>query len=215
MAIESPDSIEDKLEPADTATVMDQQSARGDSYSAVMPRALIPIPPPPPLTARASSSSRSTSFKPQHPIGTQQADSGRTPQATQSDSREAKPHRRQGRKNHTATSSTAMSTTSNAHQQSTTHRTAVVTPSRAHPHPTRRRSKGKGAVARRKEKRSLAQAAVVPPVFSSALRPQAQPFVPRTLPPHVPTVTHVVHWPACDFPWFLWGGLNWSLPYLY
>ena len=99
----------------------------------------------------------------------------------------------------------------------TQHRTLALSTSRAHPHPTRHHSKGKGAAARRKEKRRVAKAAVVPPVFSSTLRSAAQIFVPSSSPPpHIPTVTHVVHWfHHGGFPWSPWDEKNWSVPYFY
>ena len=99
----------------------------------------------------------------------------------------------------------------------TQHRTLALSTSRAHPHPTRHHSKGKGAAARRKEKRRVAKAAVVPPVFSSTLRSAAQIFVPSSSPPpHIPMVTHVVHWlQHGGFPWSPWDEMNWSVPYFY
>ena len=99
----------------------------------------------------------------------------------------------------------------------TQHRTLALSTSRAHPHPTRYHSKGKGAAARRKEKRRVAKAAVGPPVFSSTLRSAAQIFVPSSSPPpHIPTVTHVVHWfQHGGFPWSPWDEMNRSVPYFY
>ena len=96
----------------------------------------------------------------------------------------------------------------------TQHRTLPPT-SRAHPHPNRRRSKGKGAAARRKEKRRVANATAMSPGVSATLRSEAQTFVPCPLPPpHIPTITHVVHWVQhVGFPWSpCWDKMNWSPP---
>ena len=51
---------------------------------------------------------------------------------------------------------------------------------RYHPHPTRRRTKGKSAAARRKEKRGVAKVTGMSPVYNSTLLPQAQPLVSRS-----------------------------------
>ena len=63
-------------------------------------------------------------------------------------------------------------------------RTLAPSNSRSHPRPTRHRPKGQGAAARRKEKRRVANATGMSPVFRSTLRPQATPFVPCSFATH-------------------------------
>ena len=119
-----------------------------------------------------------------------------------------------------------LTTTSAAMPQSTGSQQSSPTPprkSRTNPHPTRHRSKGRGAAARRKERRRVARAPVMSPGFSSSLSPQAQPFIPYpSHPPHIPEVMHVVHWfqhvgfPGLS-PWdgLPWDSVDWPQPYFH
>ena len=134
--------------------------------------------------------------------------STRTAQATQDKAPKRQPPKasraRQGRKD-SLTTSTAMPSPTDTQPSSP----PPSAPSRRHPHPTRHRPKGKGAAARRKERRAAQPTAMSPvPSPPQSLRPDAQPFV--------PTVTHVMHWihHVGGFPWTPWQQDIWPPAHL-
>ena len=177
-----------------------------EGSSAVMP--IIPIPPPPPLATGAQHSKRPT---PQSPRQRRRTRTVATATVEQREPRRevAQDHLRQ-RGDSSTTQSTVLPLSTSQH------RALSSTAPRSHPHPTRRRLKGKGAAARRKEKRQVEKATAMSSVFSSTLRSQAVPFVPNL--PHAPAsaVSHVIHWiHHVGLPWAPWDIMNCSQPYFF
>ena len=191
--------------PAATATEV-TRSPTIDASPAAMP--LTPIPPPPPLAQHPKRSSRKA---PRQRRRRSRAGVSITTKQRGQFSRLGQERLRE-QEDSATTQSVAMPSSTDAQRSSSRTRAP-----RSHPHVTRRRSKGKGAAARRKEKRRVAKATVMSPVYSFTLRPQAQPFVPRSyLLSHIWAIMQAVQWiQHMGFLWLPWDVMDWSLPYFY